>query len=301
MTTQKYSIFNIQGGLGKHIAATAVAKAIKNNHPDRKLIVVCAYPDIFLNLEYVDRVYALNNTEYFYQTYIQDIDSLIFYHEPYFTTEHIHKKLPLIENWCKLYNLQYNNEMPELEFTELQRALAANAWKRDKPIMLLHTNGGIMMSQAKPYLWTRDMPVSIAVDLYEHYKEDYHIIQVTKLNSFKIPGAEHLYGTVESVMSTMDYLSVLLASKKQILIDSSLQHAAAALNKKSVVLWNGTSPAVFGYDMHTNICASIPKNHKLPNSYLFDFSFEGIDSECPHKNIDNIFDVASVIKAIDSQ
>jgi hypothetical protein len=34
MAEKKYSIFQIQGGLGKHIAATAVGQAIKNNHPD---------------------------------------------------------------------------------------------------------------------------------------------------------------------------------------------------------------------------------------------------------------------------
>ena len=65
-----YSIFHVQGGLGKHVAATAVAQAIKNNHPDRKLIVVCAYPDIFINLNFVDRVFTLGNTSYFYQNYI---------------------------------------------------------------------------------------------------------------------------------------------------------------------------------------------------------------------------------------
>ena len=29
---EKYVIFHIEGGLGKHIAATAVAKTIKNNY-----------------------------------------------------------------------------------------------------------------------------------------------------------------------------------------------------------------------------------------------------------------------------
>ncbi|NBP58132.1 hypothetical protein EBU71_16670 [bacterium] len=80
---KKYSIFHLQGGIGKHVAATAVAKAIKNNFPDRKLIVVCAYPDIFINLSFVDRVFLLGGTQYFYQEYIQDKDSIIFHHEPY--------------------------------------------------------------------------------------------------------------------------------------------------------------------------------------------------------------------------
>jgi len=120
---KKYSIFHIEGGLGKHIAATAVARCIKKNHPDRELIIVCAYPQPFLNLDFVSRVYRIGTTPYFYKDYIDQKDSLIFKHEPYFTTEHIHKTLPLIENWCKLYNLKYNGEQPELSFNdrELQK------------------------------------------------------------------------------------------------------------------------------------------------------------------------------------
>ena len=45
----KTVIFYIQGGIGKHIAATAVAENISKNFLDRKLIVLCQYPEIFLN------------------------------------------------------------------------------------------------------------------------------------------------------------------------------------------------------------------------------------------------------------
>ena len=67
---KKYAIFNVQGGIGKHIAATAVAKCIKNNFPDRELIVVCAWPSPFINLDFVDRVYKEGMTPYFYQDYV---------------------------------------------------------------------------------------------------------------------------------------------------------------------------------------------------------------------------------------
>jgi len=40
----KNVVFFLQGGIGKHIASTAVAECIKNNYPDRDLIVVCPYP-----------------------------------------------------------------------------------------------------------------------------------------------------------------------------------------------------------------------------------------------------------------
>lgn len=297
----KYSIFHVQGGIGKHVAATAVARAIKNNHPDRKLIVVCAYPEIFINLKFVDRVYQLGQATYFYQNYIQDKDSIVFYHEPYYTTEHIHKQLPLIENWCKLYNLKYSGEMPVIEYNTLQKNSARAHWRRSKPVMVLHTNGGPLTTDAKPYSWTRDMPLNTAQALADHYSKDYHIIQITKMNSPKLENCEHLFATPERSLSLMELFSILNNSKKRILIDSSVQHAAAALGQRSTVLWNGTSPKVFGYNLHANIQAEVPYDFKLPGSYLFDFDFNGSEIEYPYGEQEQLFDVEKIIQAVDKQ
>ena len=299
---RRYSIFHVQGGLGKHIAATAVAKCIKNNHPDRELIVVCPFIDVFMNLKYVDRVYPLGATQYFYQNYIDKKDSIIFHQEPYFTTDHIHKKLPLIENWCKMHQLKYNGEKPEVIFNKLQSDSAKNFWEKDgKPTMVIHTNGGLIHENAKPYMWARDMPYHIAEKIVEHYSKDYTIYQCTKNNSKKIEGAHIVEYGENMKLSTIEYLSILLHSKKRVLIDSCLQHAAAALELPSVVLWNGTSPKVFGYDIHTNIETTKPHNFKLPGSYLFDFDFMGPEHEYPFDADDSLFDIDEVIKAIDSQ
>ena len=299
--TMKYSIFHLQGGIGKHIAATAVARAIKNNHPDRKLIVVCAYPDIFVNLAFVDRVFTLGNTSYFYQEYIQDKDSIIFHHEPYYTTNHIHKRKKLIENWCDMYGLKYNGECPELKFNKLQFDVSKTFWSRKKPTMILHTNGGMMTTDAKPYAWTRDMPTDIAQELVDHYKKDYHILQITKINSPKLKDAEHIYATPQQSLSLMELFSVFLHSKKRILIDSCMQHAAAAMKRKSTVLWNGTSPKVFGYDLHENISTDIPYDFKLPSSYLFDFDFNGNEVEYPFIEDVKLFDINKIIDSVDKQ
>lgn len=297
----KYSIFHLQGGIGKHVAATAVARAIKNNHPDRKLIVVCAYPDIFINLSYVDRVYQIGATSYFYQEYVQDKDSILFHHEPYYTTNHIHKRKRLIENWCDLYGINYNGERPEIKFNKLQFDISRKFWARKKPIMLMHTNGGLMTTDAKPYSWTRDMPEDIAQELVDHYHKDYHIFQVTKINSPKLKNVEHIFATQQSSLSLMELFSILLHSRKRILIDSCLQHAAAAMRKPSTVLWNGTSPKVFGYDMHDNINTEIPYNFKLPGSYLFDFDFNGNEVEYPFAEDTKLFDIGKIIKSVDNQ
>lgn len=299
--SEKYSIFHVQGGIGKHVAATAVAKAIKNNHPDRKLIVVCVYTDIFLNLSFVDRVFPLGGTQYFYQNYIQDKDSLIFHHEPYYTTNHIHKRMRLIPNWLDMYGLKYNGEMPEIKFNKLQFDISKQFWKRKKPIMVMHTNGGLMSTDAKPYAWTRDMPFDVAQEIADYFMKDYHIYQITKMNSPMLKGAEHVFATPEQSLSLMELFSVLLHSKKRVLIDSCMQHAAAAMKRKSTVLWNGTSPKVFGYDMHDNICTEIPYDFKLIGSYLFDFDFNGNEIEYPFTEDEKLYDVGKIIDSIKKQ
>jgi hypothetical protein len=87
--------------------------------------------------------------------------------------------------------------------------------------------------------------------------------------------------------------------QKRLLIDSCLQHAAAAFNLPSAVLWIGTSPKVFGYHVHANIQA-FPSKHnvKLINSYLFDYSFDGPAYECPYNSVDEMFDLSSIVRAL---
>ena len=291
----------MQGGIGKHIAATAVAKAIKANHPDRKLVIVCAYADIFINLPYVHRVYTIGTTQYFYQEYIQDKDSILFHNEPYYTTNHIHKRKRLIENWCDMYGIKYSRERPEIRFNKLQQNISREVWKRKKPVMIIHTNGGVMTTDSKPYSWTRDMPFDLAEKLVDYYKSEYHIIQLTKVNSPKLEGVEHIFATPEKSLSLMEYFSIVLHAKKRILIDSCVQHAAAALNKKSTVLWNGTSPKVFGYDLHDNISTTVPYDFKLPGSYLFDFDFDGNEVEYPYEEGTELFDFNEIVKSVDAQ
>jgi hypothetical protein len=289
----KYCLFHIEGGLGKHVAATAVAQCIKNNHPDRKLIVVCAYPEIFLNLGFIDRVYRIGATPYFYQDYIKDQDTLIFKHEPYFTTEHVHKQLSLVENWCKLYDLKYEGESPDLVFNIRQRQYGYTKWTRNRPIMVIQSNGGPIKDQPYPYSWTRDMPFSLVEEIVKAFSGQYHIIQVCREQGQAVPGAEAIFAP----MSNMELFSLLLYSSKRVLIDSCLQHAAAALKLPSTVLWIGTSPKIFGYSIHNNVCANLPEDFKLPDSYLFDYGFHGNLHECPLTDL-SLFDSSEVLNSI---
>ena len=135
----------------------------------------------------------------------------------------------------------------------------------------------------------------IAKQIAEKYQETHHIIQVCKPSSLKIDGAE----IIDQQTQAMDLFALLAVSDKRVLIDSCLQHAAAALNLQSNVFWIGTSAKNFGYSIHKNIQANKPSTSvKLIDSYLFDYSFEGITHECPYFSIDEMFDVSKIIEEI---
>jgi hypothetical protein len=290
---EKYIVWHIEGGLGKNVAATALTESIKFKYPDRKIIIVASYPDVFINDPHIYRVYKIGMTSYFYEDYIKDKDTIIFRHEPYFETNHILKRKHLIENWCSLLDLEYDSQTPNIHFNLVQQRNASK-WKSDLPIMLIQTNGGPFQSD-NHYSWTRDIPFDLSLKIAERYSNSYRIIQVCKPSSYKIPGAQ----VIDYLMEPMELFSILILSEKRVLIDSSLQHAAAALKLPSTVLWIGTSPNIFGYSIHNNITANPPSDQvKLHNSYLFDYSFEGNPRECPYFSINDMFDVKSLIENI---
>jgi hypothetical protein len=295
-SSDKYVVWHIEGGLGKNIAATALIAPLKEKYKDRKLILVVSYPEVFLNHPDIHRVYRVGMVSYFYDDYIRGKDTIVFRHEPYFQSDHIMKKKHLIENWADLLEISYKKNPPILYPNLIQNDFIYN-WKREKPTLIIHTNGGGLELNSA-YSWTRDIPYAIANAIVNRYSKDYHIIQVGRDKAYSIEGVEFM----NMRMSNYELFSILPLSKKRVLIDSSLQHAAAAMQLKSTVLWIGTSPNNFGYDIHDNIVANPPKgNVKMVDSYLFDYSFEGLVHECPYMDINEMFDMDNIFKSIDKQ
>jgi hypothetical protein len=290
----KFLVWHIEGGLGKNIAATALLPDIAKQYKTRKIVVVASYPEVFLNHPDVYRVYRVGMTAYFYEDYILNKDTLVFRHEPYFQTGHILKQKHLVQNWAELLGVTYKKQLPNLHLNMMQKRLP-NIWQRQKPILLIQTNGGLFQGQSLDYAWTRDMPIELANYIVDKIGKDYHVIQITRENSPQIPGVE----VVNYPMSNMELFGLVAASEKRFLIDSCLQHAAAALNLPSTIFWVGTSPENFGYEMHTNVKSLPPKgNTKLIDAYLFDYSFDGQLHECPYQDLSEMFDMNAIDKIL---
>lgn len=285
-------IFQVDGGLGKSIASTAVIAAIKNHYKKSKIIVVSPFPDVFLNNPNVYRTYLTSQINGLYLKYIKGKDCKVFACEPYTHNNFLTGEEHLLRTWCKLCGVPYKGEQPEFYLTQAEIDYFTPYYQPEKPIFAIHPHGG-PQGQGYQYSWTRDIPSSTMIDIINHYKNDYSIIHIRRQDQLQY----------ENTLSALDgYRSLailLLLSKKRLLIDSFSQHLAAALKLPSVVCWSTTTPKVFGYKIHNNILANpFTKQPKLDQATYQPFNlYEDIHS-LPYENLNEVFDSNKIIEAL---
>jgi len=291
MNTEKFSIFHIEGGIGKNVLATSVVSSLKKAEPDRKIIIVTAWVDVWFNNPNVWRVYPFGNVAHFYKSYIKDKDVKIYRHEPYFQEDYILKKKHLIKTWCDLCGVEYDGSSPRIFLNPLEVEATRIQLKLDKPIMIIHANGG-GGNQKLPYSWYRDLPYQNGLDVVNEFKNEYNIYQIAKDNQPLLPNVNKLTLPLRHLFASF------LFSKKRLLIDSFSQHIAAALNLTSTVVWVGNKPEILGYDTHTNItCNVAPVHDTYHSSYLEDFDIGGNDVQFPYNTL-KLFDSQEIIKSL---
>ena len=285
-------IFSVDGGLGKNIMATAVLKAIKKQNKKANIIVVTAYPDVFIANPNVNKVIQGGQQSGIYAKYIEGKDTKVFVADPYHTSDYITESKHLLEIWCDMYGVKYDGEMPEMFISKAEKQYFEPFYKLDKPIMAIQPHGGAM-GQPLMYSWTRDIPQTIMQDVIQYFKNDYAILHIKRQDQL-------MYADTIGALDSFRSIAILLTlSSKRLLIDSSSMHIATALNLPSVVGWIGTNPKVFGYDMHTNIIANPPTkiveaNHPHFAKHLL---FEDI-STLPYNDLNEIFDKKVIINAL---
>ena len=286
-------IYQINGGIGKCVAATAVCEAIHKKYPDDNLIVISGYPDVFLNNPNVHRTFNFGGMSYFYDDFIDGKDVMVMVHDPYMETSYIRQDEHLIKTWCEMFDLEYNDEQPKIYLTSRETKFFENKFASDKPILLLQTNGGSQMEYK--YSWARDIPRSNVLDVINEFKSDYNILHIKREDQLAFDGTIPVSDTFRS-------LCVLISlSDKRLFMDSFAQHTAAAMGKPSVVCWIANKPEVFGYKIHNNILAKpFTKKPELKNSFLMKFNIVGDFLEFPYNSEDEIFDSKEIIESLKS-
>jgi hypothetical protein len=295
------AIFEVTGGIGKHVAFSGVINSYALAHPDEEIIVVCAWPEVFLHNPKVSKVFMIGNTPYFYRDYIYNKEVKVFAQEPYKQQSHILKEKSLIKTWCDLVGIDdENSSNPELFITQKELEVVANLLPKrsDKPLLIIQPFGGAgQQHQPAKYSWARDLHPVFAQAIVNELSTDHDVVYVCYEHHPELANCFRL----DKQISKNSLFGLLKLSDKRLLVDSSLQHAAAALGLKSTVQWVATSPTIFGYDLHDNILPN--KEYPLGgiNSYLYDYNFAGEIHECPYIDPSEIFDLNKIVNSVRNQ
>ena len=287
-------IFHIDGGLGKHIMATAVLKVIRKAHPKDKIIVVCAYPDVFKHNPAADEVVRNGEQGPFFKTHIlgKTKETQLYYTDPYTHADYILEKDHLLNIWCKQWGLQYEGQQPQIYLSEAEEEYYKPFYNTDKPILLIQPNGG-PSGQGFNYAWTRDIPEPTVKKVIKAFEKTHTIVHIKRED-------QKVYeGTLQAMDGWRSIAVLMQLSDKRLLIDSFGQHLAAAYGLSSVVCWITTKPKQFGYALHKNI-NSKPFTLKVdfPNNLYQPFSLSQDMSTCPYQKLSDVFNDQEIIKAL---
>jgi len=285
-------IFQIDGGIGKSIMATAVCEAIKKQYPKDNLIVISSYPEVFICNPNVDKCLSHNGLNYFYQDFIEGQKVKAFLHNPYLETSHIQQECHLIQTWCEMFGVKYNREMPKIYLSNREENFYATQYASEKPIMVLQTNGG-GADQPLKYSWMRDIPSQTAQEVVNHFANEYNVVHLRREDQLPLENTT-------PVSADFRALAVLIKlSTKRLFMDSFAQHTAKALDLNSVVCWIGNKSSVFGYESNINIQANketaVPE---LKQSVFSKYNITGNLFEFPYNDEKEIFTTETIINSL---
>lgn len=271
MTEQKRLLVRLPGGLGKQIAATAALKAWHAANPGGILDVESPYPDVFRGLPFIRRTYALGQPRAY--AYDDHSDFEIMAGEPYHRLAFRQGREHLVDSYCALLGVEPPADkrgVIRLTDQEHQAALQLTAQiDRSRPWVAFQPWGGTSFYDPTPAQdpmrpkQVRDLPPDVAQGIVDRLvAAGCVVIQIS------LPTERRLERTIwfdlgrnqqtgqPNVMHPRVMFAVLNLCNKLVAIDSSAQHAWAALrkpDKSAVILWGATRPANFGYANQHNI------------------------------------------------
>jgi len=257
-------VIRIDWGLGRVIAMTWAITEVAKKRPVK---VITSRPLAFWWNPYIDSVHWLDDRRVFLDVIRgNDYKELEPYTDPHFFNDGM--------NWLDVAAMQLQLDKPVdpimflAEHEKLQNRLQ---W--EKPILFQafgSTMGGDWAD--KSYRSFRVNDAQYVVN--ELVKRGYTVYVPERDDQPKLPGSKQL------TAQNMRWLVTLTARYPVVWCDSSLQHAAKAFGKPSVISWSGTDAWRFWYPSHVNMRLEDKPYTYVPFRLWVDFDLDIINQHC---------------------
>lgn len=239
----KRKVFNINGGLGRCVAATGVIKKYVEDNPKEQVYVVTGFPEVFFNIRGIERVYPMN-TPYIFEDLIKE--SIYEEPEPYKMFEYYNEEKHITACFNKEINGCDEIILPSLNYSDNELKSAEQFVKsHDKPVILFQPYGSMGgLPNVDPS--KRSLQHDFAEKLCKKLSKKYQIYLIKEPKQKGIDGVKALKNTARQIGALIPHVHAVIG------VDSFLQHAAAQFDTKTIVFWGATRTSNLGYDKHIN-------------------------------------------------
>jgi hypothetical protein len=306
-------LFRVSGGLGKNIIATALLKTIRKAHPDVPLHVQASYPDAFVGLDEVAKVYPLGAPSTDFYDLHRDFDVLEA--EPYVDHAYRREGEHIVTAWARRLGLKppaspagvirpgKHERKAAKQIMDSIRAQAAG-----RPIVGFQWIGG-----TSPYnpaeannpnraSQVRELPQEVAQGVVDALaKEGVFPVVIGLPTEPRLQNCLTLLDQQGNTFAIRVVFAVLAELAGLIAIDSFAQHAWAALGRSNaLVLWGSTRPDNLGYETNANVkpaanCCPTPGCGR-PETHIGDWVGNGTVWVCPHDGACMNYNAADIVK-----
>ena len=247
----KKCLLVLEGGIGKHIAATAILKELSKKYI---VGVMTPYPDIFVGIPEVRVVY---NSQPKGRDFYNSFDE-IFHQEPY-RGNYEKGNYHLIDSYCDICRISKVKRKPYLP-QQMQ------GQKIDGKYVVVQFTGGqspINFNPQNPY---QQNEMHFGRNSIKNAQEivDYLVSKKLKVVQYGLPNELQLQNVIRFDIPYMQYLPIVQGAEFIVAIDSSLMHMTASTDKGGVIMWGLTNPEQLGYEQFTNLVTDIPEMIDIP-------------------------------------
>jgi len=244
----------VDGGVGDHICASVMIESARNVYKDKKIILSCFYPDIFVNNPNIDHLYSSASPGDLYEKWVKPLryNSSLLKKDMY--NSGIHKVFPgkLSEAYCYYYNVPFSGDNPKVYLAEKEEEESRKFLSSfPRGVILIHPCGGKMNYGPKSKLTpNKDWFNDYWKELVKLLNKDFDIVQVGGSGEEQIEGVTTCLMGATSIRQT---IALVKNSLTYISVDSLLGHIGCAVNKSGVVLFGRSNPHIFSHDSNVNI------------------------------------------------
>ncbi len=242
----KDRIINVFGGLGDHLCATPMLRALRRS--GKKVVVTATYPYLLQGNPNIDELIFNGDENAYEKVDFRDL------YKWAFETGYNGK---LSKAWCKLFGVDWDGDVLDYTIFPQERK-----WVEDRKLgdyVLFSTEAGIPAVQygdanavgaAKKRTNSKDWVANRWEKLVKEIKNmGLQVYQVGSSLDSKVSGCDEYFLGGDYRIG----IALLEKSKCFVSVDTFLNHAGHAIGKRGVVLFGPSDPNIFGHESNINL------------------------------------------------